>query len=44
MFSVPVMRLDHALVNDKVGVVSGHNVDIPGSDHVGFVTELAIGS
>ncbi len=44
MFSVPVMRLDHALVNDKVGVVSVHNVDIPGSDHVGFVTELAIGS
>jgi hypothetical protein len=36
------MRLDHALVNNDVGVVSVHNVSIPGSDHVGFVTELAI--
>ena len=42
-FPVPVMRLDHALVNAKVGVVSVHDVDIPGSDHVGFVTELAVG-
>ena len=41
---VPLMRLDHALVNTKVGVVSVHDVDIPGSDHVGFVTELAVGS
>ena len=40
---VPLMRLDHALVNAEVGVVSVHDVDIPGSDHVGFVTELAVG-
>ena len=40
--AVPVMRLDHALVNDRVAVLSVHDVDIPGSDHVGFVTELAI--
>ena len=43
-FPVPLMRLDHALVNDKVGVVSVHDVDVPGSDHIGFVTELAVGS
>ena len=42
-FPVPLMRLDHALVNDQVGVVSVHDVDIPGSDHIGFVTELAVG-
>ena len=42
-FPVPVMRIDHALVNTKVGVVSVHDVDIPGSDHIGFVTELAVG-
>jgi endonuclease/exonuclease/phosphatase (EEP) superfamily protein YafD len=43
-FPLPLLRLDHALVNDQVGVVSVHDVDIPGSDHIGFVTELAIGS
>ena len=43
-FPVPLMRLDHALVNDKVGVVSVHDVDVPGSDHIGFVTELAVGA
>jgi endonuclease/exonuclease/phosphatase (EEP) superfamily protein YafD len=43
-FPVPIMRLDHALVNDQVGVVSVHDVDIPGSDHIGFVTELAVGA
>jgi len=42
-FPIPLMRLDHALVNDQVGVVSVHDVDIPGSDHIGFVAELAIG-
>jgi endonuclease/exonuclease/phosphatase (EEP) superfamily protein YafD len=42
-FPVPLMRLDHALVNDHVGVVSVHDVDVPGSDHIGFVTELAVG-
>ncbi len=40
---VPLMRLDHALVNDQVAVVSVRDVAIPGSDHVGFVTELAVG-
>jgi len=43
-FPVPLMRLDHALVNDQVGVVSVHDVDIPGSDHIGFVAELAVGA
>jgi endonuclease/exonuclease/phosphatase (EEP) superfamily protein YafD len=42
LFPIPVMRLDHALVDNDVGVVSVHNVAIPGSDHVGFVTELAV--
>lgn len=42
LFPIPVMRLDHALVNKDAGVVSVHNVVIPGSDHVGFVTQLAI--
>lgn len=42
--AVPLMRLDHALVNDQVAVASVHDVDIPGSDHIGFVTELAIGT
>jgi endonuclease/exonuclease/phosphatase (EEP) superfamily protein YafD len=40
---VPLMRLDHAVVNDGVGVVSVHDYTIPGSDHRGFVTELAVG-
>ena len=43
-FPLPLMRLDHALVNDDVGVVSVHDVDIPGSDHIGFETELAVGT
>jgi hypothetical protein len=42
-FPLPLMRLDHALVNDQVGVVSVRDIDIPGSDHIGFVTELAVG-
>jgi hypothetical protein len=37
------MRLDHAVVNDRVGVVSVHDYTVPGSDHRGFVTELAVG-
>jgi endonuclease/exonuclease/phosphatase (EEP) superfamily protein YafD len=41
---IPLMRLDHAVVNDRVGVVSMHDYTIPGSDHRGFVTELAIGT
>ncbi len=43
-FPVPLMRLDHALVNDQVAVESVRDVDIPGSDHIGFVTELAVGA
>jgi len=42
-FPVPLMRLDHAVVNDRVGVVSVHDYTVPGSDHRGFVTELAVG-
>jgi endonuclease/exonuclease/phosphatase (EEP) superfamily protein YafD len=38
----PVMRLDHALVKDGVGVVSVRDVTIPGSDHRGFVAVLAV--
>jgi endonuclease/exonuclease/phosphatase (EEP) superfamily protein YafD len=41
---IPLIRLDHAVVNDRVGVVSVHDYTIPGSDHRGFVTELAIGA
>jgi hypothetical protein len=40
----PLMRLDHAVVNNHVGVVSVRDYTIPGSDHGGFVTELAIGT
>jgi endonuclease/exonuclease/phosphatase (EEP) superfamily protein YafD len=40
---IPLMRLDHAVVNDRVGVVSVHDYTVPGSDHRGFVTELAVG-
>ena len=40
---LPLMRLDHAVVNDRVGVVSVHDYTVPGSDHRGFVTELAVG-
>src|SRR5262249_32371703 len=43
-FPIPLMRLDHAVVNDRIGVVSIHDYAIPGSDHRGFVTELAIGA
>ena len=38
------MRLDHAVVNDRVGVVAVHDYTVPGSDHRGFLTVLAIGS
>jgi hypothetical protein len=37
------MRLDHAVVNDRVRVVWVHDYTVPGSDHRGFVTELAVG-
>lgn len=38
----PVMRLDHALMNDDVTALSVRDFVIPGSDHKGFVTELAV--
>jgi hypothetical protein len=37
------MRLDHAVVNDRVAVDSVHDYTVPGSDHRGFVADLAIG-
>jgi endonuclease/exonuclease/phosphatase (EEP) superfamily protein YafD len=38
----PFVRIDHALVGDGAVPVSIHDVDIPGSDHLGFVVTLAI--
>jgi endonuclease/exonuclease/phosphatase (EEP) superfamily protein YafD len=38
----PLLRLDHALVNNDVGVVSVHDVDLPGSDHKGFIVRIAV--
>jgi len=37
----PLVRLDHALVNDKLTVTDVHDVRIPGSDHVGFTVTVA---
>lgn len=37
-----LFRLDHALMSDGVTAVGLREVDIPGSDHSGFVAELAI--
>jgi endonuclease/exonuclease/phosphatase (EEP) superfamily protein YafD len=39
---LPLMRLDHALVNDRVAVASVSDYTIPGSDHRGFVATLAV--
>jgi endonuclease/exonuclease/phosphatase (EEP) superfamily protein YafD len=38
----PLMRLDHALVNDHVAVESVTDYTVPGSDHHGFVADLAV--
>jgi endonuclease/exonuclease/phosphatase (EEP) superfamily protein YafD len=38
----PVTRLDHALVSSDIAVLNVRNVVVPGSDHVAFVTTLAI--
>jgi endonuclease/exonuclease/phosphatase (EEP) superfamily protein YafD len=38
----PVTRIDHALVTSEIAVLSVDEVTIPGSDHRGFVTRLAI--
>jgi endonuclease/exonuclease/phosphatase (EEP) superfamily protein YafD len=39
-----VMRLDHLLMTRDVRVVHVENVDMPGSDHTGFLAEIAIGA
>lgn len=38
----PFIRLDHALLNDRVAARSVHDFTVPGSDHVGFVATLAV--
>lgn len=38
----PVMRLDHALMNKTVTALSVRDIAVPGSDHKGFVAELAV--
>jgi endonuclease/exonuclease/phosphatase (EEP) superfamily protein YafD len=40
---VPFVRLDHALAGDGVDVVAVRDVDLPGSDHRGFVVTVTIG-
>jgi endonuclease/exonuclease/phosphatase (EEP) superfamily protein YafD len=40
---IAVMRLDHALVSRDIAVRSVSNFRLPGSDHLGFITELAVG-
>jgi endonuclease/exonuclease/phosphatase (EEP) superfamily protein YafD len=37
-----VMRLDHALMSDGVTATAVQDVAIPGSDHLGFVVDLAV--
>jgi endonuclease/exonuclease/phosphatase (EEP) superfamily protein YafD len=38
----PVTRIDHALITNELAVLSVDEVTIPGSDHRGFVTRLAV--
>lgn len=38
----PVVRIDHALVTKEISVLSVDEVTIPGSDHRGFITKLAV--
>jgi endonuclease/exonuclease/phosphatase (EEP) superfamily protein YafD len=38
----PLVRIDHALVGDGVVPTAVHDLPLPGSDHLGFVVELAI--
>jgi endonuclease/exonuclease/phosphatase (EEP) superfamily protein YafD len=40
----PLMRIDHALVNDRAVVRRVRDVDIAGSDHRSLEVELALGS
>ena len=38
----PLLRLDHALFNNRLAALSVHDVTLPGSDHRGFVATFAI--
>ena len=38
----PLLRLDHALVDDSLEVIGVVDVELPGSDHRGFVVDLEI--
>ncbi|MFN8022795.1 MAG: endonuclease/exonuclease/phosphatase family protein [Acidimicrobiales bacterium] len=38
----PLVRIDHALLDDRVSPVQVHDVDLPGSDHRGLVLEVAV--
>jgi endonuclease/exonuclease/phosphatase (EEP) superfamily protein YafD len=40
----PLMRLDHALVNRTAAVESVKDIRIPGSDHLAFEVQIAIGT
>ena len=37
----PMMRLDHALMNADVAALDVTDVEVPGSDHIGFVATMA---
>jgi endonuclease/exonuclease/phosphatase (EEP) superfamily protein YafD len=38
----PFARIDHALVDSRIVPLDVHNVPLPGSDHIGFVIEVAV--
>ena len=38
----PVTRIDHALITKEIAVLSVTELTIPGSDHRGFITRLAV--
>ncbi len=38
----PVVRLDHALVNEDVRAASKHELESCGSDHLPFIVEVAV--
>lgn len=42
VWPIPFVRLDHALAGDGVDVVAVADVDVPGSDHRGFVVTVAV--
>jgi endonuclease/exonuclease/phosphatase (EEP) superfamily protein YafD len=37
-----LVRIDHALLDHRVSALDVHDIDIPGSDHRGFVLEVAV--